>query len=297
MSKAFMFSGQGAQFASMGKDFYELDIVKDIYKRASIKLGYSLEEISFNEDDRLNQTIYTQPAIFTMCVAIFEVLKDKGIKPDYVLGLSLGEYAALYSALAFDLETGLEIIQARASIMQEVCDKTNGGMIAVLGMDREIVERVIKEFNYEIANYNCPGQIVVGGDKSLLKEVSEKLIENGAKRAIPLNVSGAFHTSYMDEASDKFNNFLQSASINEPNKNIIMNVTGKPYDKDITKYMTNQVNSSVRFEDSIKYLIEQGVDEFIEIGPGKVLSGFVKKVDRKLSIKNIQFVSDLEGVS
>jgi len=208
------------------------------------------------------------------------------------------KYTALYVAGVFDFETGLKIVQARGKIMQSICEVVSGTMMAIIGFDRDKLKSICDSVEgiVEIANYNCPGQLVIGGSIDAVSKAGELALANGARRAIPLNVSGPFHTSILSEASKQFAEFIKDTSLNEPCKPVYMNVTGEVYNGSLKDLMSRQISNSVMFEDSIKEMVKTGVDTFIEVGPGKVLSGFVKKIDRGLNIINVDKLSDLEKV-
>ncbi len=289
---AFIFPGQGAQYAGMGKDLYEnFDVARKVFDEANDVLDFNLLDMCFvDTDGKINETEFSQPAIFATSVAALEVLKSHGIESVYTAGLSLGEYTSLYYSNSFDFKTGIELTRRRGIIMTEACLKTEGTMAAIIGLDRDKLNDVCSKVNgvCEIANYNCPGQLVISGEVDAVREACTLAKDEGAKRAIELVVSGPFHSSLLSDAASNFGSHLNNVSLNEPDKKIVMNVTGDFYKGELKDLMEKQIKSSVLFEDSIRQLIDEGVDTFVEIGPGKVLSGFVKKIDRKLNILNIE---------
>lgn len=289
---AFLFAGQGSQYKGMGMDLYDkYDEVKEMLDQ---KIDFDLKDICFNSD-LVNETQYAQPTMLALSVGIANVLKNKGIIPDYVCGLSLGEYSALTFSNTFAKNDALKIIRERGIIMQNALKPNTSAMAAIIGMDANDIKESIKKVNgiVEIANYNCPGQIVITGEINAIDEAIELLKKNGAKRALKLNVSGAFHSSLLEDASLKLNNVLKMYKNNKPDYKVVYNVSGKEMDDDIISILTKQIKSSVYFEQSIRYLIDKGVDTFIEIGPGKVLSGFVKKINPDLKILNAGDVESL----
>lgn len=296
---AFIFPGQGAQYIGMGKDFYEeFETARDIFDNASNILGIDMKELIFEENDRLNQTEYTQPAMVTTCTAILSQIKNLGYTPDFYAGLSLGEYMAVIGSGILNFNEALQIVRQRGILMDNAVPAGIGAMSAVLGLDKEVIESVCDSIQgiVSIANYNCPGQIVITGEKAAVLEASEKLKEQGAKRVLPLNVSGPFHSLMLKEAGDKLFKILDETPINIPRAGYISNVTaGLVAEKEeIKELLAKQVYSPVRFWQCIETLIEQGVDTFIEIGPGKTLSGFIKKIDKSLHVINIEKTGDLE---
>lgn len=296
---AFIFPGQGAQYIGMGKDFYEeFESVRDIFDTASNILKIDMKELIFEENDRLNQTEYTQPAMVTTCMAILSYIKSLGYTADIYAGLSLGEYMAVIGSGILDFSETLQIVRQRGILMDNAVPAGIGAMSAVLGLDKEVIEHVCESVEgiVSIANYNCPGQIVITGEKAAVLEASEKLKEQGAKRVLPLNVSGPFHSLMLQEAGNKLYQILDSASINTPTAGYISNVTaGLVTDQvQIKELLAKQVYSPVRFWQCVETMIERGVDTFIEIGPGKTLSGFIKKIDKSLHVINIEKTGDLE---
>ena len=296
---AFMFPGQGAQYVGMGKDFYDqITVSKDAIQTASKVVGLDLEKLCFEENADLNITEYTQIAMLTVEVAMLYALEEKGIKSDVNIGLSLGEYGALVASGVLSYEDACKVVRRRGIYMEKEVPAGQGAMSAVLGIDGSVIEDCIAniEGNVQIANYNCPGQIVISGDLKAVTEAGKALTEAGARRVIPLNVSGPFHSQLLKGAGDKLGTILDEVTINEIKLPYVANYSAKYVtDKnDVKELLKKQVYSSVKFEQSIKMLIEDGVDTFIEIGPGKTLSGFVKKISKDVKVFNVEKVEDLE---
>ena len=290
MSKiAFIFPGQGAQICGMGQDFYEqAETAKEIFDKASEILGFSMPELCFEKNDRLDITEYTQPAMVTASIAMMKVFMERtGITPSVAAGLSLGEYPAMAAAGVMSAEDAIRTVRQRGILMQEAVPAGVGAMSAVLAMD-----------GVQIANYNCPGQIVISGKKEAVDEAAVKLKEAGAKRVLPLNVSGPFHSSLLEEAGEKLGEVLAQVEVHTPVIPYIANVTaGYVNDAgDVKPLLIKQVSSSVRWEQSIRRMMEDGVDTFIEIGPGRTLTGFMKKIDRNAKAMNIEKLEDIEKV-
>lgn len=298
---AFLFSGQGAQYVGMGKELaLNIDVSRDVFKKADEALGFSISSICFQgPKEELDKTENTQPAILTTSIAALRVVEDKGIKPDIVAGLSLGEYSALVSSGAMEFEDAVKLVKKRGRLMQEAVPQGVGTMAAIMGLDKDMVKECCKEASkegiVEVANYNCPGQIVIAGEIRSVELAVDILKEKGAKRAVLLDVSGPFHTSMLKEAAENLYKELEHVHIKELQIPLITNVTGDYIQcKEIKENLKNQVMSSVMWEHTINKMIEAGVDTFVEIGPGKVLSGFVKKIDRKLKVLNIEDLDSLE---
>lgn len=301
MSKiAFIYPGQGAQVCGMGQDFYEqTEIGKQVFDLATGLLGFSVPELCFTENDRLNITEYTQAAMVTTSIAMTKVLESKGIKPDVAAGLSLGEYCALYAAGVMREEDAIATVRQRGILMQEEVPAGQGAMAAILAMDAAAIEEVIREIEgVQIANYNCPGQIVISGRKEAVETACEKLKEAGAKRAIMLNVSGPFHSRMLTGAGEKLGAVLEKVEVHTPVIPYVANVTAA-YVTDaaeVKPLLMKQVSSSVRWQQSVEAMLKDGVDTFIEIGPGKTLTGFMKKIDRTVKVMNIEKLEDVERV-
>lgn len=301
MSKiACLFSGQGAQYVGMGKSLYENnETARQLFNQANERLAFDLKELCFEDSQKLiNQTAYTQPAIFTISQMALATLKEAGLQPDVVAGFSLGEYSALCAADVFSFEEGVQLVAKRGELMGNAA--TNGKMAALLGLDEKKAQALCDEASakgiVELANLNCPGQIVIGGEAEAVDYACEIAKEHGAKRALVLPVSGPFHTSLLKETAETFGEFLQTESLNEPKLPIVLNVLGDYYQSNLSliDLMVKQMATSVKWEASIRKMIEDGVDTFIEVGPGKTLSGFVKKIDRNVKILNVEDMTSLE---
>ncbi len=301
MSKiAFIYPGQGAQVCGMGKDFYEqTEIGKQVFDLASDLLGFSVPDLCFTENDQLDITEYTQAAMVTTSIAMTKVLEERGIKPDVTAGLSLGEYCALYAAGVMSEGDAITTVRQRGIFMQEEVPVGQGAMAAILAMDVTAIENVIANIEgVEIANYNCPGQIVISGKKMAVEIACEKLKEAGAKRTVMLNVSGPFHSQMLTGAGEKLSKVLDPVEIHTPSVPYVANVTAS-YVTDVTQVkplLVQQVSSSVRWQQSMELLLEDGVDIFIEIGPGKTLAGFMKKINRTVKVLNIEKIEDIDKV-
>ena len=297
---AFLFAGQGAQYLGMGRDLYDkYPIVKATIDQASQLLGYDLREIIDHEESKLNQTRYTQPAILATSVAIYRLLQEKGYEADMVAGLSLGEYSALVASGALDFEAAIALVAKRGAYMEEAAPAGSGKMVAVLNTPVDVIEEACQkasEFGVVTpANYNTPNQIVIGGEVAAVDRAVELLKEAGAKRILPLNVSGPFHTALLEPASQKLAQALAEVSFKDFKCPLVGNTEAKIMEKDrIAELLTRQVKEPVRFYESIALMKEAGVTRFIEIGPGKVLSGFVKKIDRTADLANVEDQASLE---
>ena len=284
----------------MGQDFYEqTEIGKQVFDLATEILGFSVPELCFTKNDRLDITEYTQAAMVTTSIAMTKVLEEKGVKPDVAAGLSLGEYCALYAAGAMTEKDAIATVRQRGILMQEAVPVGQGAMAAILAMDAAAIEEVISEIDgVQIANYNCPGQIVISGKKEAVETACEKLKEAGAKRAIMLNVSGPFHSRMLTGAGEKLGEVLEQVEIHQLSIPYVANVTAE-YVTDaacVKPLLMKQVSSSVRWEQSVRAMLADGVDTFIEIGPGKTLAGFMKKIDRTVKVLNIEKLEDVDKV-
>lgn len=295
---AFIFPGQGAQYVGMGKDFYEqIPVCRRIYELASEAAGLDVTSLCFEENNKLNITEYTQIAMLATEIAILKAVEECGIKADVTAGLSLGEYGALAAADVMSLEDIFKVIRKRGIYMQEAVP-TGGAMTAVLGLDAQQIEAVCAETIgiVSIANYNCPGQIVITGEAEAVTNAAESLLAAGAKRCIPLNVSGPFHSSLLTAAGEKLGEALMGVIVKDINISYISNVTADYVtDKEQVKgLLMKQVSSSVRWQQSMERMIADGVDTFIEIGPGKTLSGFMRKINKEAKVISIEKVEDLD---
>ena len=306
---AFLFAGQGSQKTGMGKDFYEAfpDFVKEF---DSAELDFDLKEACFeNPGDILLQTQYTQPALVAFACGVDAILKSKGIVPDFTVGLSLGEYSALHSAGVFDSKTAIATVAFRGKVMAEASKGLDVGMTAILSFPEEEIKKCCEEASalgyVSICNYNCPGQIVIGGEKAAVDKATELAKEGGARRCVPLSVSGPFHTALMKPAGDKLNQYFKNIEFQKPKCTVLSNFLGGPYSDDVSipELLVEQVQKPIRLDKDIEYLFKSGVTRFIEIGPGKALTGFVNKTAKALQIDkdaytavSIDTVEDLEGI-
>ena len=302
MSKiAFIFPGQGAQKAGMGKDFYEnSEVAREIYDTASELLEMDMKELCFEENDRLDITEYTQAALVTTCLAMARVLEGRGVKADVTAGLSLGEYCAIAMAGGMYDRDAITTVRKRGILMQEAVPAGEGAMSAILGMTGEAIEEVIKDIKgVSVANYNCPGQIVITGKTEAVVEANTKLLENGAKRALTLNVSGPFHSPLLGDAGKELRKVLDKVSLKELQIPYVTNVTAN-YVTDINEtkdLLGAQVASSVRWQQSVENMIADGVDTFVEIGPGKTLAGFMRKINKDVKVYNVSAWEDVDKVA
>lgn len=304
MSKiACIFPGQGAQYPGMGKEIAEnYKEAMEIFELASERLGIDMKKLCFEGDEEeLKKTENTQPSILTTSIALLEVLKLRGIEPHVTAGLSLGEYSALVASKAISFADAVELVKKRGKYMQEAVPAGEGTMAAIMGLERESVEECLKMASgygvVEAANYNCPGQIVIAGHTKAVEQACTIMKERGAKRAIVLPVSAPFHSSLLKPAGEKLAKDLENMDIKDNTMPVVSNVNAQVImDKyEIKKCLIEQVSNSVLWEDSIRHMIDMGVDTFIEVGPGKTLSSFVKKIDKSLYVYNVEDMESLEN--
>ena len=281
----------------MGQSFYEADAAaRAVFDEASELLGYDMKALCFEENEKLNLTQYTQPAMVTTGIAIMKVVEKQGLLPDTAAGLSLGEYEALYAAGALSVTDAIRVVARRGELMEAAVPAGVGAMAAVLGAEASLIEETLAEIpEVWIANYNCPGQIVISGKKEAVEAAAEALKARGIKRVLMLNVSGPFHSGLLKEAGEKLGAVLDGTEIHPLRIPYYANVTGDIVEDAaaVKGLLTEQVYSSVRFEQSIRNMLSAGVDTFYELGPGKTLAGFVKKIDRDATVVNIETMEDL----
>lgn len=284
----------------MGQSFYEADAdARAVFDEASELLGYDMKALCFEENEKLNLTQYTQPAMVTTGIAIIKVVEKQGLLPDTAAGLSLGEYEALYAAGALSVTDAIRVVARRGELMEAAVPAGVGAMAAVLGAEASLIEETLSEIpEVWIANYNCPGQIVISGKKEAVEAAAEALKARGIKRVLMLNVSGPFHSGLLREAGEELGKVLAETEIHPLRIPYYANVTGGIVEDaaKVRGLLTEQVYSSVRFEQSIRNMLSAGVDTFYELGPGKTLAGFVKKIDREATVVNIETMEDLAKI-
>lgn len=300
---ALLFAGQGSQTVGMGRDLCEkFEVCRKLFAHANEVLGFDIQRICFEgPEDVLTKTDNAQPGIFLTSLACLEALKSQipDLKFDATAGLSLGEFTALTAAEAVSFDDGLRMVQMRGRFMQEACDATNGGMASILNLDDAILAEVCREADVDIANLNCPGQTVISGDKDKIAKAVELAKARGAKRAIPLVVAGAYHSRLMQSARDKVATALANLPMREPKIPVVSNVTARPASNvaEIKDLLVRQVTSPVRWSESMQWLVAQGFTRFIELGPGNVLAGLMKRINKDVEILSVSDVVTLEAAS
>jgi [acyl-carrier-protein] S-malonyltransferase len=294
--RAFIFPGQGAQYIGMAKEFYEqIPVCREVFEEASKASGLNIAALCFEENDFINITEYTQICMLTAEVAILKAIEQGGITADVAAGLSLGEYGALVAAGVLDMRDAFALVRKRGIYMQEAVPE-GGAMAAVLGLEAAEIETICEETEgiVSVANYNCPGQIVITGETAAVEMAGEACKEAGAKRVVPLNVSGPFHSAMLEDAGEKLKEALDDVTICDFKMPYVANVTADYVTKKtlVKALLKRQVSSSVRWQQSIEKMIEDGVDEFVEIGPGRTLTGFMKKINRDVKVSNVDKMED-----
>ena len=296
---AFLFPGQGAQKAGMGKDFYDnFSTARSIFEEASQWLSLDMKALCFEKNDKLNLTEYTQAALVTTCLAMEKVVEEHGLFPDVTAGLSLGEYCAIAVSGGMSVKDAIVTVRKRGILMEQAVPAGKGSMAAVLGLNTSEIETAISGTKAEIANYNCPGQIVITGPKEAVEEAAVKLKEAGARRVLPLTVSGPFHSSMLLEAGKKLEKELEKVAFSKLKIPYMTNVTAQPVTdiKETKGLLAKQISSSVRWQQSIENMIKDGVNIFVEIGPGKTLTGFMRKIAPDIKTYNIEKTEDIQKV-
>ncbi|WP_279166520.1 ACP S-malonyltransferase [Thomasclavelia cocleata] len=296
----FVYAGQGSQVVGMGKSFYDnYQVARDVFD--NIDLDIDIKKLCFEGPlEELSKTSNTQPCMVAVAVVATKLLKENGVVPDYVAGLSLGEYSALNASGVLDDQMAINLVHFRGQAMERAAIGIESKMIAIIGLDRELLNEAVDEASnlgvVSIANYNCPGQLVIGGEANAVIKASELALEKGARRAIPLNTSGPFHTRLLVPASLELKEKFASVEFKEMKIPVVFNSSAKELEADesVAKMLEKQVMSSVYFEDSVRYMIANGVDTIIEIGPGKVLSGFIRKIDKTMKTYQVENQTSLE---
>jgi len=298
---AFVFPGQGAQYTGMGKDFYEqISVCKEVFEKASEVTGIDIPFLCFEENSDLNVTEYTQIAMLAVEAAILKAVEERGIASEINAGLSLGEYGALIASRVLSLEDAFKVIRQRGKFMQEAVP-TGGAMAAIIGMEGEKIAQICDETEgiVSVANYNCPGQIVITGEAAAVAKAGETLKNSGARRVLLLNVSGPFHSAMLKDAGRKLADALKNVEIHPIETPYISNVTAEyvTETEQVADLLTSQISAPVKWQQSVEKMIENGINIFIEIGPGKTLTGFLKKINRSIQSFNIEKVEDLDTVA
>lgn len=302
--KALLFPGQGAQYVSMGEEFAsKYPEAKEVYNTADKVLGFKVSDICFyGPQEKLKKTAFTQPAVLTTSMACYKVFSEKSrINPDYVSGHSLGEYTALVVAGSLKFEEAVKLVYKRGKFMEEAASNGKGCMAAILGLEVDIVEKICKESSkfgvVEPVNLNCPGQIVIAGEKEAVKDASKRAVENGARKALDLGVSGPFHSSLMLSAANKLAEELENIKFNDPEVPVVLNWSSNIAltSEDIKKGLVEQIKSPVLWDSCIRTLLKENTDSFIEVGPGKVLSGLVKNIKKEVNIYNVENIYSLNS--
>ena len=298
---AWLFPGQGSQKTGMGREVWEHSpLARETFAAASRLLGFSVEELCFSPDPRLDQTEYTQAALLTVSEALRRELEARGLEAQAAAGLSLGEYGALTACGVLSFEDAVQVVRQRGILMQEAVPLGRGGMAAVLGLSPEQAEAVVRPLEgVQVANYNCPGQVVISGLSEAVQEAAAALRKAGAKRVLPLTVSGPFHSWLLEEAGRKLGEVLEPVKLAEPRMPYVSNVTADYVTSaaPVKDLLRRQVSSSVRWQQSMERLLADGFDTFVEIGPGRTLAGFLKKISRDASVVSVETWEDLEGLS
>lgn len=300
---AFLFPGQGSQYVGMGKDLIQTEIGERLFSQADEALGFSLSRLCIDgPEDDLTQTYNTQPAILTVSTIVFEILKEKGIKPEMVAGHSLGEYSALTAADALSFNEAVQLVRIRGRLMYEATKTIEGGMAAIIGLSAPAVEEICRQASsagiVQAVNYNSPVQTVISGEKAGVDKAIELAQDQGAKRAVSLPVSAPFHSSLMDPVAHEFQPELERVEIKDSLVPVIANFTAQPETKaeEIRWNLIKQVNGPVRWSDSVQSMIRQGIDTFVEVGPGKVLTGLMRKINREVACSPVERPESIDAL-